>query len=42
MNEQLQHGIHIFIVKFMQEKYHSASVTFLYLTLGDKDMDKSA
>ncbi len=31
----------MFIVKFMQENYHSGDVTFRYLTLGDKDINKS-
>ncbi len=40
MNTTLEHVIHMFIVGFMQEDYHSGDVAFRYLTLGDEEMDK--
>ncbi len=39
--QKIHHVIHTFIVKFMQENYHSANIIFRYLILGDKDMNKS-
>ncbi len=42
MNKKSEHGIQIFIVKFMQKNYHSGNITFISLDFRDKDMTKSA
>ncbi len=40
--QKIEHVIHIFIVKFIQENYHSVDDNFFrYLALGNKDMNKS-
>ncbi len=43
MNKKLEHVIHIFIIRFMQDNYHSGDVIFSlrYLTLGDKQINKN-
>ncbi len=37
MNRKLEHVIYMFIVKFMQENYHSGDVTFLFAFGGHRD-----
>ncbi len=39
MNKTIEHVIHVFIVKFIQENYHPGDITFS-LIFGDKNMNK--
>ncbi len=39
--KKIEHVIHMFIIRCMQENYHSGNVIVCYLILGDMEMNKS-